>query len=409
MSKGDSGPPQGRGASRGDASAGQRPEWSRLHLWQIQFVRDGLLVGAALLLLWLGYAMSVVTVPLLLALALAYLLEPITRRLTRLGMSRRAAAGLLIAALGLVVVVPLAFGAVLAVLQGATLLERVPKWWTSLTERAGSLEHTEFLGVQVGDFFRSTVEILDRNKEKIITGAAQGAEALAHLVGAVLKGVVAFGLLAFLVIFFFFFFCSYYQAVLDFFAKLIPDRGRERTTYLIKRMDHVVSAFVRGQFVIAGLLGLYSGIGWWLCGVPSALFMGFLAGSLSLIPYAIGLTWPLAVALLWLDQMQSQQPMAWYWVVFWPSVVWAGGQVLEGYVLQPLIHGRNTNLDAATIVVAVLGGASIAGVYGALLAIPVAACAKILVIEVLWPRFKAWTEGRASDPLPIDGGEHGGR
>jgi predicted PurR-regulated permease PerM len=50
--------------------------------------------------------------------------------------------------------------------------------------------------------------------------------------------------------------------------------------------------------------------------------------------------------------------------------------------------------------VAILAGGSIAGIYGMLLAVPAAACIKILLKEVLMPRIHEWTEGRASDPLP---------
>ena len=76
-------------------------------------------------------------------------------------------------------------------------------------------------------------------------------------------------------------------------------------------------------------------------------------------------------------------------------------QTIEGYVLIPMIAGKATNLDPVTILVAVLAGGSIMGVYGMLIAIPVAACLKILCTEVLLPKVRAWTSGEAADPLPI--------
>ena len=53
---------------------------TRLHVWQIQAVRDVLFVGAVVFLVWIGYAMRAVTVPLLVALGLAYLFEPLVAR-----------------------------------------------------------------------------------------------------------------------------------------------------------------------------------------------------------------------------------------------------------------------------------------------------------------------------------------
>ena len=54
-----------------------------------------------------------------------------------------------------------------------------------------------------------------------------------------------------------------------------------------------------------------------------------------------------------------------------------------------------------TILVVVLAGGSIMGIYGMLLAIPVAACVKILCTDLLLPKIRAWTSGEASDPLPM--------
>ncbi|MCA9304273.1 MAG: hypothetical protein KC996_09140, partial [Phycisphaerales bacterium] len=54
-----------------------KTNWAKLHLWQMQPVRDVLLVLGVLLLVWLGQKVSVVTVPLILAIMLAYLFEPV--------------------------------------------------------------------------------------------------------------------------------------------------------------------------------------------------------------------------------------------------------------------------------------------------------------------------------------------
>ena len=88
-----------------------------------------------------------------------------------------------------------------------------------------------------------------------------------------------------------------------------------------------------------------------------------------------------------------------------PAAVFALVSAIEGWVLLPLIAGRATRLDPVTIVVAVLAGGALLGVYGMLLAIPLAACLKILVIRVVLPRLRAWTRGDVADPLPIDDGQ----
>lgn len=99
--------------------------------------------------------------------------------------------------------------------------------------------------------------------------------------------------------------------------------------------------------------------------------------------------------------------MAWWLIILLPTLVYWGVQAIDDYVLTPVIQGKETGLDTPTIMVAVLGAGALAGVYGVLLAIPAAACVKILILEVVWPRYKEWAEGQAPDPLPI--GRGGGK
>ena len=97
--------------------------------------------------------------------------------------------------------------------------------------------------------------------------------------------------------------------------------------------------------------------------------------------------------------------MTWFWILIGPTLVYGIVQFLEGYVLIPLIAGKATDLDPVSIFVAVLAGAAIAGVYGMLLSIPVAACLKIYLREVVMPHLRDWSSGRADDPLPLRPGE----
>ena len=54
-------------------------DWTRRHLWHIQPVRDLLLVGIVVAIVWAGYALRYITIPLIVALGLAYLVEPLVR------------------------------------------------------------------------------------------------------------------------------------------------------------------------------------------------------------------------------------------------------------------------------------------------------------------------------------------
>jgi predicted PurR-regulated permease PerM len=228
----------------------------------------------------------------------------------------------------------------------------------------------------------------------------RGSEAVMDVLGAIIR----LSLLAFLIPFYFFFFSVSYPHVVNFAHGLIPNANRKRTLELLGKMDTAVAGFVRGRIVICFIVGLILSMGWVICGVPYGITLGMVVGAFFLVPYLAGVGLPLAIAFLWFEQMSIPDPtmrMSWAWIIGGPSLVFAIVQIIETYILTPVIAGKATNLDPVTILVAVLAGGSVGGVYGMLLAIPAAACAKILITDVVLPRVKAWTRGKASDPLPM--------
>ncbi len=219
------------------------------------------------------------------------------------------------------------------------------------------------------------------------------------------SGMVGLSVALFLIPFYFFFFSIWYPDVLQFLGRMIPQKSKPQVTELLKKMDYVVARFVRGRIVISLIMGVLLAIGWQIRGVPYALPVGMMIGILCAVPYLGGIGVPLAVGLLLVKQMglpAGSEPLAWYWVILWPTVVFVAVQTFEGYVLTPMIAGKVTNLDPVTIIVAVLAGGSVLGVYSMLLAIPLTACLKIMTTEVLLPKVEQWTRGEVADPLPFD-------
>ena len=231
---------------------------------------------------------------------------------------------------------------------------------------------------------------------------------------SVFGGVVNGVMFIFLSLFFLFCFSLSYPKITAGLWELVPAANKERFTFLIGRMDAAVSGFVRGRILICAVMSVVYGIGWTIFGVPYALLLAVITGVLGLIPYAaIGML-PIACLLLALD-LQRNGESFWYhgddgsiryWAVFvWPIVIYGIAQLLDDYVLTPIIQGKATNLDMVSVVVAVIAGGSLAGLYGMLLAIPVAACLRILIVEVFVPYLRAWSKGERSDLLPLNDGD----
>ncbi|MCL6569755.1 MAG: AI-2E family transporter, partial [Meiothermus silvanus] len=113
------------------------------------------------------------------------------------------------------------------------------------------------------------------------------------------------------------------------------------------------------------------GVGLALVGVPLAGGLGLLAGVFNLIPY-VGVIVSTVPALL------LAATVGWPTVLLTLLVVWLTNQ-LEGHLLSPRILGSTTNLHPVTVIAAILIGASLFGLLGALLMVPTAAFAKILI------------------------------
>jgi predicted PurR-regulated permease PerM len=441
------------------------PDWRTLHLWQIQPLRDALVLLAVFGLFWLGYRLSVVTAPILLALTLAYLFEPLLARLCRVQwINRPVAAMIIIFVSAVAIVVPLTIAVSFGLVQAVQATEQLTGHIVTLRQAVDEPDNKELYEALPPGAWRQTCDYLvsidaaskaaagqqpeasqepppakislepdpqlafDRLRRMAATWAItwlrEHSEGISKEVGrrvlgagagavkGVISAVTSVGYLifaAFLTSFFFFFFSSSFGSVSRFWKKLIPDRHRDQVVYLVGRMDRVIAAFVRGRVTIALILGAFYSIGYWLIGVPAPLIFGPLVGLVSLAPYMSGvLGMPGAMLLMLLSPSSVEWQTNWWWILFAPVGVSMIGQAMDDYLLTPVIQGKGTDMDMPTILFASIAGGVLGGFYGVLLAIPVAACLKILLAEVVWPKFKDWSEGRARDPLPISSGDETG-
>ena len=216
--------------------------------------------------------------------------------------------------------------------------------------------------------------------------------------------VISFVILIVLIPFYFFFFSLWFPKVVKFARGVVPERGKNDTLALLSKMDGAVAGFVRGRIVIAFIMAVLLAIGWLIVGVPYAILLGIGIGVFCAVPFLGLIGIPISVGLLFLDQLgvSEAERMAWWGIIVWPTLVFSIVQAIDGWLLTPLIAGKATNLDPVTIFVAVLAGGSVLGAYGMLLAIPVAACIKILIQDRLLPKVRLWARGEADDPLPFD-------
>ncbi|HMN41293.1 MAG TPA: AI-2E family transporter [Phycisphaerales bacterium] len=431
---------------------------ANLHLWQFQWVRDLVIVASIVGVVYLGYQIRLVTVPMLLALALAYLFEPLVRWLRQKNIcSRRVAAGGIIVASALLFVVPLTIGGGFALVQGAragaeiaSSVSKVQKSLESPTDDALRAAVPEGAWLRIRDALAArpkaadpagevspaarpaepmSVRIFDRPEmrelgQRAVAFLGQHAAELSSALGrnvassgasaaraafttATTVGTVVFqGILTAM---FFYFMSTGWERVLHFWESFIPQTQRGRAIEILGKMDRAIAGFVRGRVTICLILSVYFTIAYWLAGVPMALLLGPIVGMLCIVPYMQMLGVPVATLLMWLGgvhgpivapELCSESGGLW-WFLLAPIVIHVVANAMDDYALTPSIQGKHTELALPAIVFASIAGGALAGIYGLLLAIPVAACLRILMKEVFWPRLQAWVRGEAKDVLPI--------
>jgi predicted PurR-regulated permease PerM len=264
------------------------------------------------------------------------------------------------------------------------------------------VRHSQKEDATLGSTLDAVIAWIDANREEIAkTAASFGAQTASAVIGFV---GTAFGMTftLFVTAFFFFFVATEWIKLKGFGEKLLPDRNRDLIVHLLGQFDRVISGFIRGRLTIAFLQAFVFSIGYLIIGVPAAFILGPVVAVLSIVPYLALVGVPVSILLLALAPSHAESLHAqWWWILGAPTVFYFIGQALDDYVWTPMIQGRSTGMDTPTILFASLAGGALFGVFGLLIAIPIAACLKILVQEVFWPRFKAWAEGREKDFLPI--------
>jgi predicted PurR-regulated permease PerM len=170
--------------------------------------------------------------------------------------------------------------------------------------------------------------------------------------------------------------------------------GRREARYrrLVLEIEQAVAKYVLGNIAISGLATIATWIVLSILGVPYALSLGFVVGFFDLLPL-VGAT--LGAIVVALATLTVHFPVATLvWVAF--IIVW---QRFEDYVMQPLVYGRALHVNPLVTIVAVLAGAELLGILGALIAIPTAAAIQIILTD--------WWSSRAAARAPAPPAERG--
>lgn len=354
-------------------------------LWPIRSragVQTAMVIAVLLTLFWGLKLYGGLLGPFLLALAVAYLLAPLVARLER----RRVPRGL---AILLVALPPLIALVVLLLLTGpqvwnqaVAIVNATPRFATILLDFLAGLrtrvEGLPFLTAEQRDWVhdlnaQELATLLQQNADSLLQAAAQWGLAFLRQLGTVV------GFLGYLVVtpVVAFYLLRDWQALLGFLEDLIPVGRRSSLVTFIEEYDRSLGKFFRGQLIEATLVGVLTGIGLAVLGVPSALLIGVIAGVCNLVPY-IGLAISIIPALVVALTMPS--PLDGLLRV---GGVFAVVQFMDGSVTGPRIVGGSVGLHPVVTMLALALGGAVLGFAGLLLAVPLAVLIKMVGARLL--------------------------
>ena len=346
--------------------------------------RLGLIAGV-LVVGWLALDLfASVLAPFVAAAVLAYALDPPTTRLTRMGLSRGAAAGLMVLALiaGVLLFALLLYP--LLLLQIKLLATRIPQYafllqgWASV-----QLAHLQ-------DNFGSDV-VNDKLRDLVSSQAASLLSILlSTATGVVTSGFAIFNVLTLTIVtpVLGFYFLRDWQKVIAIVGAWVPRRYADVIGAQAREVDRILSAWVRGQAMCCLILAFFYATGLTGAGLDLGLIVGLAAGLLSFIPYVGSVTGGVTAIGLALAQFPD-----WRHVGVVIGVLIAG-QILEGYVIYPRFLGDRVELPAVWVIFALFAGGAAFGFVGVMLAVPVAATIGVLA------RF--WLRRYLASPLYLD-------
>jgi predicted PurR-regulated permease PerM len=325
-----------------------------------------LAVAALLKLLWIAHQVLTWVV---IAVFLALALDPLVNFLMRLGIRRR---GLAIAATFLLLaIVVFALGATfIPTLVGEIndFIDAVPQYVKDLTEGRGRL-----------GFLERDYQIVERVQDaaaKIEISRILGVSGTAV---AVTKGVITAIVATITIIVMTFFMLLEGPGWVERFFNELPEESRPRWRRIGRDVYATVGGFVAGAVTIALIAGITTAIVLSILGVSYAFALALLVSFFDLIPLAgatIAAVVVTTVAVLDAGWTIGLIVLGWF-IVY---------QQLENHVLYPLVYSRTVELSPLVILIAVLIGASVAGVIGALGAIPIAGTIQVLVRDWLRTR-----------------------
>lgn len=305
------------------------------------------------------YIGSPVLIPLTFGAILSLLLLPVCHWLMRRGLGNGVASALSVLALVLLI-----GGLVLLLeMQLSDLAQDLSKIEQRVNGMIASLK----------DYVQQTFGISHKEQQKIIKeqqgGSMEKAAGMFTAILGSLAGILIDAVLVLVYTFLFIFFRSHFKS---FILRLMSRDNKETAKEVLDNAGTVVQQYLGGLGMMIVMLWIMYGIGFTIVGVKNALFFAVLCGVLELVPFAGNITGTSITVLMALAQSGDSK------VVVGVLITYACVQLIQTYVLEPLVVGDRLNINPLFTIFIIVVGEAVWGIPGMILAVPLLGIFKII-------------------------------
>lgn len=307
---------------------------------------------------------SIILLPFIIGISISYILDPFVILLVKKGFKRTVAVSLIYFVLIASFIIGLVYILPVIVFELNNLINAIPEY-TLKTEqliKTLKLNYKEILPIGIQEAIDDTIYTLENKIIKLLQNVVNKIMWLfTRLFSMILGPVLGFYILKDI--------DKIRQNIITF----LPAKNRQKFFYWFKKIDMTLGHYIRSQLIISCIISVLTTIALYILKVDFALIIGILAGVTNIIPYfgpIIGGLPAVFIALL-------KYPQKIVWIVLSILLI----QEVESGIISPYIMGQSVGLHPITVVFALLTGGTFLGFWGLLLAVPIAALSKTLILN----------------------------
>lgn len=336
---------------------------------KLPYILFGLLALAGVILVW---SLGSTFLPVLLALILAYVLNPLVTWLEARRVPRVAAVLLVMTLIIVVTAGAVTFFALSIQKEVARVEINLPAYANRLYDLIPE-QAKIYLEIETPDKLYARIDRLMDELRGVSFDLVKGALGVVQRAFSSTLGFLLTVAGYFITPVYLYYFLADLPRLREGIMALVPTRTRDRAALLGTEIDSVLSGFVRGQLAVCAILAVLYSIGLVMIGIDLAIVIGSLSGLLFIIPY-VGTVFGIVVSMIMAflkfhDMLHPLLCLGWFAIV----------QAIEGALITPAVVGNTVGLHPVVAILALFIGGQWFGIFGMLLAVPVAAVIKVLL------------------------------